>query len=220
METAFWHERWKQHQTGFHQKEVNSHLKNYWGQTDLPKSSAILVPLCGKSLDLLWLADQQYRVVGIELSEIAASEFCAENNFQAVPQNIEGGHLLQPAPLISFLCKDFFKVTRSETGKISGVYDRAALVALPPEMRKKYAAHLTALLDAGAKIFLVAFEYDQSKMQGPPFSVPENEILELFGEQFVIHEINVSEFRAEPARLAALPEKEPIRERVYILEKK
>lgn len=219
MEAEFWHERWRQHQIGFHQPEVNSHLKNFWQQMHVPQDSGVLVPLCGKSLDLLWLVGQKYRVVGVELSEIAVTEFCAENHLQTVPQDIEAGRLWQFNNNVSLICKDFFRVSPDETGKINAVYDRAALVALPPEMRKKYASHLTSLLEPGAKILLVAFEYDQQKMQGPPFSVPEHEVRQLYGEKFSIDEISISQTRSQSARLAAMPANEQVKERVYILKK-
>ncbi|MDH4263108.1 MAG: thiopurine S-methyltransferase [Spirochaetia bacterium] len=219
MNAEFWIERWNQHQIGFHQKEINSYLTSMWSQTNLPIDSGILVPLCGKSLDMLWLADQKYRVVGIELSEVAASEFCAENSFLTTPQSIEGGYLWKFNSAISFICKDFFKVTAADTGKINGVYDRAALVALPPEMRKTYASHVTSLLEKGGKIFLVTFEYSQDKMKGPPFSVTKDEVSQLYGHDFIIDEITKVELK-DQSRLAALPENEKILERVYILEKK
>ena len=219
MNVEFWVERWSQRQIGFHQKYINSYLKNLWNKTKLPNDSRILVPLCGKSLDMLWLADQKYRVIGVELSEVAAEEFCAENNFQAKPQSIEGGFLWKFNSGISFICKDFFKVTTTDAGKIQGVYDRASLVALPPEMRKAYALHISSLLEKGGKIFLIAFEYDQDKMKGPPFSVTKDEITQLYGQSFIINEITKVELK-DQSRLAALSENEQIFERVYILEKK
>lgn len=180
METQFWIERWKLQQIGFHQSEVNSLLKAHWDKLALPVGSAVLVPLCGKSLDMLWLAVQGYRVIGVELSEIAVREF-----FLAAGQKPKISRLGQfkqfSAGNIIIYCGNFFAITREQIADASGVFDRAALIALPSDMRRDYASHLQNLLPGGAKTLLVSLEYDQNQMSGPPFCVLPEEVQALFG---------------------------------------
>jgi thiopurine S-methyltransferase len=122
--------------------------------------------LCGKSLDLVWLADRGYHVVGVDLSEVAAKAFAAENK--------------QHTDRIEYRVGDFFDVTPESIGKFDLIYDRAALIALPPNLRPKYAEKLQSLLAPSGRILLISLEYDPQQMQGPPFEVPESEIRTLF----------------------------------------
>lgn len=180
METKFWIERWKQRQIGFHQAEVNPLLKANWDKLALPVGSTVLVPLCGKSLDLLWLAAQGYRVIGVELSEIAVSEFFLADGQH--PKISRVGKFKQfSAGNIIIYCGNFFALTKEQIADTSGVFDRAALIALPADMRRDYANHLQSLLPGGAQTLLVSLEYDQSQMSGPPFCVLSEEVQALFG---------------------------------------
>ena len=175
MEVDFWHDRWEKNLTGFHLDEVNPHLRENWAALNLKSGSRVFVPLCGKSLDLLWLADQGYEVVGIELSPLAVKAFFSENGLEAKLTHIDGLEYWQ-SDNISLFCGDFFSLTTEILGTIDAVYDRASLIALPPAMRKDYAAKLTELAQTAPKL-LVTLEYDQSKMDGPPFSVSQEEVI-------------------------------------------
>ena len=179
MEANFWHDMWASGVVGFHQPDVNSYLKNHWSKLGLQGNENVLVPLCGKSLDMIWLANQGHSVLGIELSPKALAEFLSENDLTAEPIE-QGNHCGYKMPDMTLLCGDFFHLTAEQCADIHVVYDRAALVALPPEMRKQYVTHLQTILPAGSQFLLVTIEYDQSVMSGPPFSVTEQEVRTLF----------------------------------------
>lgn len=179
MQADFWHDMWASGEVGFHQKQVNVFLHEFWPKLDLCSNDEILVPLCGKSLDMLWLREAGHSVIGVELSQKALDEFLQENNLQAKPTSHEKfcGYEL---PEMKLLCGDFFHVSAEDCRQVKAVYDRAAIIALPPYMRESYARHLQDILPAGSKILMVIMEYDQTQMAGPPFAVREPEIAALF----------------------------------------
>jgi len=179
MEANFWHDMWASGVVGFHQPDINVYLKNHWSKLKLNGDENVLVPLCGKSLDMIWLAQQGHSVLGVELSQKALDEFLTENKLTAEPKAFEN-HCGYQLPDMTLLCGDFFHLTAKDCSDIKVVFDRAAIVALPPEMRQEYVKHLHSILPSGTQYLLVAMEYDQSKMPGPPFSVSELEIRALF----------------------------------------
>lgn len=181
MHTEFWLERWQQNQIGFHCEQINPYLQKYWQDFHLTDGSRVLVPLCGKSNDLLWLASQGYQVMGLELSPLAVEAFVKENNLSATV-NKQGKFDISTLDNLQIYCGDFFNLTAMDLLGIRAVYDRAALVALPNDMRIVYAKKLQQLLASGTQILLVAFDYNQSDMQGPPFSVQQAEVEALFGQ--------------------------------------
>ncbi len=182
MEADFWHSRWQEGRIGFHQNDVNGFLQNHWATLKLPEKSTVFVPLCGKSLDMLWLASLGHRVVGVELSEIAAQQFFAEQSVQ--PDVVKGDRFTSySANNVTILCGDFFDLVATDLDGAVAVFDRAALIALPKDMRKRYAEHLRQLLSSGCQLLLVAMEYDESALSGPPFNVPWAEVSTLFDHQ-------------------------------------
>lgn len=174
MDTDFWLERWQRSEIGFHQSEIHWALKRYWSELADGHAARVLVPLCGKSLDLHWLSRQGHEVVGIELSERAVREFYEESGEQPTRESIDGIRRWR-AGNIEIFEGDFFEF-RSHT-PFERFYDRAALVALPSEMRRYYLKHLRGLVSDEARGLVVTFEYDQSRIDGPPFSVPESEVM-------------------------------------------
>lgn len=184
MKADFWHNRWENNLTGFHLDEVNPYLQEYWPGLTLNHAGRIFVPLCGKSLDLIWLAEQGYQVVGIELSELAVEAFFAENNLHYTRQKFSDLELWQSED-ISLFCGDIFNLTPAILGHIDGVYDRASLIALPPAMRQNYAEKLIELTPLAPKL-LITLEYEQTKMEGPPFSVTESEVIELYQADYKV----------------------------------
>ncbi|MGZ5008670.1 MAG: thiopurine S-methyltransferase [Methylobacter sp.] len=179
MQHEFWHQRWQQNQIGFHSREVNPYLQRYWPALGIKPNSRVLVPLCGKSNDMLWLLAQGYQVVGVELSPLAVEAFFSDNGLRPV-QRRQGDFLISESDGLQIFCGDFFALQPADLGRIDAVYDRAALVALPDDMRIDYAAHLSNLLTPGVKMLLVAFDYPQHEMAGPPFSVPNAEVEKLY----------------------------------------
>jgi thiopurine S-methyltransferase len=182
MEPNFWHQRWQQNQIGFHQGEVNPYLCKYWGLLGVPAPARILVPLCGKSLDLLWLVQQGYQVEGVELSELAVRAFFDEQGLTP-RQRRQGEWQVWESDNLRLWCGDFFKLSAAQLGPIDAVYDRAALIALPAAMRQAYARHMQSLVGAVPHL-LITLDYPQARMDGPPFSVEQAEVAALFGERY------------------------------------
>lgn len=179
MEGEFWLERWRTGQTFFHLKRVTPLLQKFWPLLKLPTDCQVLVPLCGKSLDMLWLAAQGHRVLGVELSPLAVQQFFNENQLQAsTHESAQGQHYVSGN--IEIICGDIFKLDASTLSACVGVYDRAALIALPSEVRAKYVQHVYSQLADNYQGLLLTLEYDQNLMDGPPFSVHETEIQRLY----------------------------------------
>lgn len=175
MHEEFWHARWSSNEIGFHLNEVNPYLIRFWPELALPAGSRVLVPLCGKSLDLRWLVMQGYPVLGVELSRKAVEDFFAE---QSLDYRLEeqGDFIRYCSTGLEILCGDFFALTAADVAQCTAVFDRAAMIALPPDMRSRYVNHLAGLLAPGCRGLLVTLEYPQELMPGPPFSVPEQEV--------------------------------------------
>ena len=200
-EADFWLKRWESNLTGFHLHEVNPYLKTNWPALNLAAGSRVFVPLCGKSIDLLWLAEQGYEVVGIELSQYAAEAFFAENNLQVERRQL-GKLELWKSEKISFFCGDIFDLTTDILGSVDAIYDRAAMISMPLKMRQNYAAKLLELAKS-ASILLVTLEYEQSKMDGPPFSVSENEINALYGAHYQVNQLSAQDVLGDNEKFRA-----------------
>lgn len=180
MQPEFWHKKWASNQIGFHLPAVNPYLQRFWPDLQLPAQARVLVPLCGKSLDLLWLAGRGHRVLGIELSQKAVEDFFTEQQLQ--PQISEhGAFKVYRAGSIELWCGDVFALTAEDVADCAALYDRAAVIALPVPMREHYAEHLQSILPAGLKGLLITLDYDQAQIPGPPFSVDDAQVQRLFG---------------------------------------
>lgn len=180
MDAKFWQERWATNQIGFHQVEVNPYLQQYWSTLAVAGGSKVFVPLCGKSLDMMWLAGRGHRVMGVEVSEQAVKTFFSE---QALTPQVDqrGAFKVYQAGLIEVWCGDFFALDAGAVADCKALYDRAALIALPQQMRPQYTEHLDSLLARGCEGLLIAVDYDQAQRAGPPFSVPDEEVQSLLG---------------------------------------
>jgi len=185
MEIDFWLERWKQNETGFHQADFNSHLQQFWPDLNLPAGRRVFVPLCGKTRDLLWLRAQGHRVLGVEVSPIAVRDFFVENRLAPQVRRHEPFEVWE-ADGLTLLRGDFFALTPEWLSGVGAVYDRASLIALPPGMRERYAAHMARLLPQDCRVLLVTMEYPAGAMQGPPFSVDEAEVRALYQPNFQV----------------------------------
>ncbi len=180
MDAHFWHQRWHTNEIPFHERTANPLLLRHFPTLALANGARVFVPLCGKSLDLGWLRSRGHAVTGAELSELAVQQLFAELGLD--PSIAELGHVRRyRAARIDVFVGDIFQLTREMLGPVDAVYDRAALVALPAEMRRRYAAHLTDIT-AHAPQLLVCYEYDQTLLSGPPFSVDRNELQGHYGE--------------------------------------
>lgn len=182
MDHAFWHARWQEGQIGFHEGKPNGFLATY--ARVLAGCKRVLVPLCGKTEDLAYLAGQGHDVVGIELVEDAVRQFFAEH--ATTPTITTDGALTRyAAGAITIFAGDVFAATSAHVGAIDGIYDRAALVALPVEMRGPYVTHVRTIAPAATRELLVSFDDPEGRPDGPPFSVPEAEIRALFASATV-----------------------------------
>lgn len=185
MHSEFWLQRWREGRTGFHQDSVTPLLREHWGSLALPEGCRVFVPLAGKSLDLAWLAARGHRVLGVELSPLAVQQFFAEHAL--VPQVSESRYGMHyRAGGIELICGDAFGLDAEALAGCEAVYDRAALIALPPPMRARYVDELYGRLPAPCRGLLVTLEYPQEEKDGPPFSVPEPEVRERFGRDWTV----------------------------------
>lgn len=187
MDKKFWVARWQENRIGFHLSETNPLLMRYWPEMRIAADACVFVPLCGKSLDLHWLAAQGHRVLGVEISSLAVETF-----FRECRQQPEVGtdemFACHRSGAIEILCGDFFDLKARQLARVGAVYDRASLIALPPEKRRQYAAHLLDILPR-VPVLLITLEYPPGEMDGPPFSVGETEVESLFGARFQVQRL-------------------------------
>lgn len=182
MDTNFWLQRWQNNEINFHKSVANPVLVDHFAALALPQGSRIFVPLCGKTLDIAWLLSQGYRVAGAELIEMAIEQLFAELGVE--PQiSAVGPVKLYSAQNINIWVGSIFDVSSEILGSVDAIYDRAALVALPEEMRRRYTAHLTAITNKAPQL-LITYEYDQTLMAGPPFSVSSTEVKQQYGDRY------------------------------------
>ena len=182
MDPEFWHERWTRGEIGFHQHDFNAHMQAFTDRLGVGPGDHVFVPLCGKSLDLLWLLRRGYRVSGVEISQRAVRDFFTENQIEYRVTEIPAGELFQ-APDLAIFRADFFTTEFLGMPAIDAVYDRASLVALPPIMRKAYAERMQGLIAAGVRTLLVTLDYPQQEMSGPPFAVTLGEVETLYAKK-------------------------------------
>ncbi len=188
MEREFWVQRWRENRIGFHQSEINRFLQAHKDWFGKRLDGATFVPLCGKSLDLMWLRRHVPPVLGVELSPLAAEAFFHEQRLDPV-RTVRGAFQVYGASDIELLVGDYFALAPEVTGPIGAVYDRAALIAMPPGMRAGYARQMTALLRPGTPMLLIAPFSPKDPHEGPPFAVAEDEVRALYGENFHIERL-------------------------------
>jgi thiopurine S-methyltransferase len=202
MDSDFWHQRWREGRTGFHQAAPTPLLLRHWPALALATGSRVFVPLAGKSLDLLWLAGQGHRVLGVELSPLAVRQFFDE---QGLTPQVHASRLglHHVAGEIELICGDVFDLDAAALADCAAVYDRAALIALPPDLRRRYVRELYARLPAGCRGLLVTLEYPPHEKQGPPFPVPEAEVRELYGRDWTVTLLERADVLAQQPGFAA-----------------
>jgi thiopurine S-methyltransferase len=202
LQPAFWHERWRSGQTGFHQLAVEPNLSKFWPHVAIDPDCTVFVPLCGKSCDLLWLAERGHSVIGVELSTIAVESFHLENGIAA--RRRSAGSLEEYAhENLRILQGDFFQISLQHSGVLDAVYDRGALISWAPELRPGYAEHMTALTAPGTQTLLLTLEYPQHQTAGPPFSVSAEELHELYGRRHEIQLLSRQNVLPTEARMRA-----------------
>jgi len=184
MEASFWHNKWQRGEIAFHQSQANPMLVAHVDQLSLVQGNRVFLSLCGKTLDIAWLLARGFQVVGAELSEIAIKELFESLGVQ--PNITKVGALLHySAENIDIYVGDIFELTAETLGAVDAIYDRAAIVALPAEIRTRYAAHLISITHAVRQL-VITYEYDQSLVDGPPFSVSEAELKQHYGAAYTL----------------------------------
>ncbi|WP_313210376.1 thiopurine S-methyltransferase [Stutzerimonas nitrititolerans] len=201
MHADFWQGRWARNDIGFHLDQVHPGLRRHWPRLKkLQEGATVLVPLCGKSLDLAWLAGEGFRVLGVELSQKAVETFFAEQQLEAEISQV-GPFKVYRSGTLEIRCGDIFALGADDVSACQGIYDRAALIALPPLMRQRYAAHLSAILPAGCQQLLVTLDYEQAQMDGPPFAVGDAEVMALYAAEWQVERLEAKEVLATNPRM-------------------
>ena len=200
MDPTFWLERWQKSEIGFHAKDVQPALEKHWSALKIAVGARVLVPLCGKSLDMLWLAEQGYQVVGAELSELAVDAFFAERGLMPTVRIVDEFTVKSAGPY-EIWCGDFLALKR-EHMNAAAAYDRAALVAMPPAMQAKYSGKLAELMPFQSQILLIGLDYDRNEMQGPPFAIPRISVQTLFEDDFNVTLLEARDGMAKSEHLA------------------
>lgn len=217
MNPKFWQKRWQEGRIGFNQSMVNPLLIEYFNRLNLTAGSRIFVPLCGKSIDMVWLATQGYDVVGVELVETAVQAFFAEQNIEpTVYQQADNSTMKYyqgqwSGQTITLWVADIFALTAKDIGSIDAVYDKAALIALPADMRVRYSEQVRKLSSDTNKVdganneitpqLLLTLNYDQRKRNGPPFSINGEQL-----EQYYSAHYQISELASVPSSIGSAPD--------------
>jgi thiopurine S-methyltransferase len=230
MNPEFWQKRWQEGRIGFNQSMVNPLLIKYFVRLNLTAGSRVFVPLCGKSIDMVWLATQGYDVVGVELVETAVQEFFAEQNIEpTVYQQADNSTIKYyqgqlSGQTITLWVADIFALTAKDIGIINAVYDKAALIALPADMRVKYSKQVRKLSSDTSKVdganneitpqLLLTLNYDPRKKNGPPFSINNEQLEQYYSAHYQIYEL-----ASVPSSIGSAPDITVI-EQVWLLSSK
>lgn len=214
MDAQFWINAWNEGRTNFHQSDFNSKLLKYFPTFNPKSNQTVLVPLCGKTKDMLWLQGHGLIVHGVELYQQPVEDFYKENDLVISEKTKDKDLTHYQSGNIKISCGDFFKLATTE--QYDFIFDRAALVALPEQMRRDYAQKMKDLTRPGGKYLLVTYEYDQRKIEGPPFSVDLNELQKLFSDQFKIKLVETSDEERVGPKFSQL---DHLVQKTYVLEK-
>lgn len=196
---------WRDRQIDFHQKTVNQFLTRFWSGPGHVQASRVFVPLCGKSLDMIWLAKQGHEVIGVELSPVAVKAFFNENHLKPIKRRV-GNFTLWKHDRISILCGDYFSLSKAILGHIDTVYDRSALTALPEDIRKRYVEHLQHIVPQTTNIFLLTIEDVDDYKELKQDACIDEEIAALYADAFDIDLVHVDTIiEADPKSQVQLP---------------
>ena len=193
-----WISRWESNNIGWHTDKINSQLIEYLDELKLSSQEAIFVPLCGKSLDMNYLIQKNFKVIGVEMSELAIQQFFEENNLSYTISKEEEFELYE-GDKIKIYCGDFFDLQSNHLNNVKAVYDRASLIALDDELRQKYVKHLNDIISLDVRILLLTLNYPQHQRSGPPFAVSKSEVDKLFKGSFDFQELHcINDIENEP----------------------
>jgi thiopurine S-methyltransferase len=200
MEAEYWLQRWREGRTGWHRDAPMPLLTQHWPELAVPPGTRVLVPLCGKSLDMLWLSQQGFEVLGVDLSPLAVETFLREHRLHARTLETAGGTrhdiLDPPGAAISIINGDVFGLASDELAACGAFYDRAASIALPAALRTRLAREVYGKLPPDARGLLITLDYPEGEMQGPPFSVDDAETHRLFDADWHVRQIELRDILA------------------------
>lgn len=200
MEHNFWLNKWQKNDIHFNQNEVNPFLLKYHQHLGALAGHNVFVPLCGKSIDMLWLMKQGASVVGVELSQMAIEQFIHENSLKAT-QSEQQPFVRYSDDQWLFWVGDYFTLSKKEIGSVEYVYDRASLIAMPKDLRQQYVDHLLNIVDPGTKILLITMQYQAPTDKLPPFSISMEEIEQIFKGAMTIECLESSDAQKLPEHL-------------------
>jgi thiopurine S-methyltransferase len=201
VDKEFWLERWRLNQIGFHQADYNARLQRFWPRLMLPAASQVFVPMCGKTRDMLWLARLGHSIVAVELAPVAVEAFFADAGIPYTTRP-HGALNLYESERIRIFCGDVFALAAQDLAGTAGVFDRGALVALPPPLRSRYVEHVLDVLPAGTATLLLTIEYEQARVSGPPFAVLPDEVAARYGARCSIDCLETAEVSVVPPHFA------------------
>ena len=194
----YWENRWITNQTGWHRSVYNDLMVKYWPRLGIPTDSKVLVPLCGKSLDMLWLAEKGHAIVGIEFTRVAVERFFSENNLE---------HTIVKHPSYIEFSSDRYTILNgnilaipSDLIQAEAWYDRAAMIAINPDLREDYVSQIRQQTKVGAVGLLITYSYPQEEMEGPPFSLNNDDVFKLFQDGFRVECLETIELEDEKER--------------------
>lgn len=213
MKHDFWHNCWKENAIGFHQESLHPFILDHIASYVKNSGGSVLVPLCGKSLDMLWWAEH-CNVVGSELSDIACRDFFSENKLDAAVEEKDEFNHYQVKNL-SIYQGDFFKLQPEQFSHFDFIYDRAAIIALPDAMREQYVAHLKSFISDSTQLFMMTFEYPDGEHKGPPFTVTADYIRNAFAE-YEVTELTSRDLTDKKFAIGSLPVSSLI-ERLFLI---
>ncbi len=206
MDADFWLSRWAENRIGFHAATVNAHLINHVEALGLAPGQCVFVPLCGKTRDIGWLLERGFTVCGVELAPAAVEVLF--NELALTPTQHQYGLLTEyRSGALRVFAGDVFALTAELLGPVHAVYDRAALIALPLTMRQAYSRHLIELSSTAPQL-LITLEYDQSQLDGPPFSVDTAALTTLYANAYQIKLLEDND--VEGGLKGALPARERV----------
>ncbi len=200
MDDINWRSHWESNNIGFHLDQANPMLIKHWPKIRAMPKDMVFVPLCGKSLDMAELHKQGHFVLGSELSEIAVDAFFTEQNLDHT-RHTAGEHEYWSGDRLAIIQGDYFTLAEDSV-PARFVYDRAALIALPPDMQKPYIEQLLRIAPDIEQILLITVEYDDTAAAPPPFSIPPDRVKELYGEYFEIDLLETRDTKPSPRKQA------------------
>lgn len=201
MENNFWLDKWQEGEIGFHQAKVMPLLKKHWPHLGITNQASVIVPLAGKTMDVAWLAQQGHEVCAVELSPLAVEQFFNEHNLQPQVEKT-AKHTIYRCDNITYICGDIFDLEANFFGSFQACYDRAALIALPVDLRNRYVAHVYDNLATNSKGLLITIDYLQNEMKGPPFAIGPEMVATQFSPKFAVRELEYRDILAAEPKFA------------------